>query len=763
MKVFLLLVCSVVSIAVFGQGVLDISPRPVTSATAIDSDPVLDGDVINDEFWSSIQPITDLVQVKPDNGQPVSERTEIRIAYTPRTFYLSAVCYDSEPDKLVVSDPRRDAPLDGNDSFLFILDTYNDGQNGFLFGTNSIGVEYDGQVDNEGQGNFNQNRQQSGVIGGFNLNWDASWEVVTEVGDYGWSAEFAIPLRTLRFNSGEQSWGINFQRNIRKTNEIAYWAPLPIQFDLKRLSLAGDIDGLDLRNPGNLKVIPYALGRVERNYEIADSDTELDGEFGADIKYSVTPSLTLDLTYNTDFAQVEVDNEQVNLDRFNLFFPEKRPFFLENAGQFSVGSPGEVDLFFSRRIGIGDEGQIVPIIGGARLSGKINNTYVGLLSMFTEDITASDVAIERNNFSVARVNHQFAQRSFVGAAFMSRESLGGLKEGVTPTNTNEFNRTFAVDGKLGLGKKAQLSGFAAKTNTPGITGKDYSFKFQSNYSWNGWILNAAYTEVAENFNPEMGFLFRSAFRKPEFLIFYQFRAKEGNKLNFLEFRPHISYRGFWNFDGFQETSFLHIDNHWVWRNGFEVHTGINITTEGVVEDFDISRGSEDPGVIVPADTYDHAEAQIVVTSNPSKNVYVSTRHILGGSFGGDRQIHSGTLGVRLGDKFSSEYSVQYNDFKLPGGDFEATVLGARISYSFTPRIFVQSLIQYNSVAEITSANIRFGWLQQANTGLFVVFNQSNFGGEVVNPIGEPYINSFNYGVLNRSFTIKYTRMFDVIR
>ncbi len=185
-----------------------------------------------------------MTQMKPDQGLPATEKTEIRVAYSPTVFYLSVVCYDTEPEKLVVSDARRDASLDGNDSFLFILDTYNDGQNGFLFGTNSIGVEHDGQVDNEGQGNFGGNRQQSGMIGGFNINWDASWTVKAQVGDYGWSAEFAIPLRTLRFNSGDnQTWGINFQRNIRKNNEIVYWAPLPLSFNIMRLSLAGKMHG----------------------------------------------------------------------------------------------------------------------------------------------------------------------------------------------------------------------------------------------------------------------------------------------------------------------------------------------------------------------------------------------------------------------------------------------------------------------------------------------------------------------------------------
>ena len=744
--------------------------RPSAEAVQVEDKPILDGNVINETFWQSIAPITELIQVQPDNGHPASERTEIRVAYTARTMYISAVCYDSNPEKLVVSDARRDASLDGTDSFLFILDTFHDGQNGFVFGTNSLGVEYDGQVDNEGQGNFNNNRQQGGVIGGFNLNWDASWEVRAEVGDYGWSAEFAVPLRTIRFNSGDnQTWGINFQRNIRKTNEIVYWASLPIQFDIKRLSLAGDLTGLNLRNPGNLKVIPYALGRAAKNFEEVDSDTDYEGEVGVDVKYSITPSLTLDVSYNTDFAQVEVDNEQVNLDRFNLFFPEKRPFFLENAGQFSVGSPGEVDLFFSRRIGIGEDGQVVPIIGGARLSGKLNDTYVGLLSMFTEDVQTSDVSIERNNFSVARVNHQFKERSFIGGAFMNRQSLGGLESDALPTDQLDYNRTYAIDGRWGLGKKAQLSGFYAQTQTPGLSGDNYSFRFQSNYSWNGLILNAAYTEVAQNFNPEMGFLFRSAYRKPEFLIFYQVRVKnEDNKFKFLENRPHVSYRGFWNFEGFQETGFLHIDNHWVWRSGFEIHTGVNITREGVVEDFEVPSSD---GVIVPAGTYDHAEAQIVFQTNPSKNVFADTRHILGGSFGGNRYINSGTIGLRFGDRFNAAFLIQQNNFDLPyqtpvtlsdgtpetiDGKFSATVLGTRVAYSFTPRMVLQSLIQYNSAADRWSANIRFSILEQANTGLFIVFNQTT-------GLGELRVDPSMNGVLNRSLTIKYTRLFDVIR
>ncbi len=724
-------------LSVFAQEDMTAADRPSTKANQITAAPTLDGNVLDDPIWQKINTVGKLIQNTPNWGNQPTEKTDIRIAYTETTLYLSVVCYDATPDQLVVSDARRDADLAGTDAFLFILDTYKDSQNGFVFGTNSVGIEYDAQVDNEGQGNFNNNRQQGGVIGGFNLNWDASWEVKTEVGEYGWSAEFAIPFRTLRFKSGENTtWGINFRRNIRKTNEINFWSPLPLGLDMKRLSLAGTLTGLTIKNPGNLKVIPYALSRLDKDFTLVGGGTDFEAEVGVDVKYSVTPSLTLDLTYNTDFAQVEVDDQQVNLDRFNLFFPEKRPFFLENAGLFTVGSPGEVDLFFSRRIGIAAGGIQTPIIGGARLSGKVNKTAIGLLNMTTGDVPELDV--RKNNFTVARINHQEG-RSGIGGLFTNRSGLGD-------DASDDYNRTYAIDGRLGLGRKAKLSGYIAKTDTPELEGEDLSFQLRSDYNWNGWRMFAGYTQVGENFNPEVGFLGREGgFKKVEGLVFYNLRADENSK--FLENRPHISYRGYWDAENRLQTGFLHIDNHWVWKNAFEVHTGVNFTAQGVYEPFEISKG-----VIVPPGTYDHAESQIVFITNPSKPVSISTRHINGGFFGGTRFANSASINLILGDKFNSEIGFQHNDIRLPDGDFTADVFRAKLAYSFTPSIFTQSLIQYNSVADVWSANIRFGWLQQANTGLFLVYNENRGQlSELVN------------GPLNRSFILKYSRVFDVLR
>ena len=711
-----------------------IKVRPEVKINYIENDPIIDGNVINDKIWNSIFPITSMTQVTPNFGEPSSEKTEIRLAYTDRNLYVSVVGFDSDPSKIVVSDSKRDADLNDEDSFLFILDTYNDFQNGFLFGTNSDGMQYDAQIDNEGIGNFNPNsRQKGGTLGGTNVNWDASWEVKTIKGDFGWSAEFSIPLSSLRFLPGEnKTWGLNFQRNISKNSETSFWASLPLGFDIKRVSISGKLKGLDLKSPKNLKIIPYAIGNASYQKLDNQTDVSVDLDAGFDIKYSLTPGLTLDLTYNTDFAQVEVDEQQVNLDRFNLFFPEKRAFFLENAGQFSVGSPGEVDLFFSRRIGIGDEGQVVPIKGGGRISGKIGQTNVGILNMVTDEI--SDQNIYENNFSVARVNHDFNNsRSSLGVVYVGKNEMGD--------SNKHYNNVYAIDGKLGLGKKADITGFFSKSDSPGIDSSDHSFKLIANYNWDGWRINAGYTEVGEGFNPEVGFLMRSAFKKPEFIVFKQIRLKDFGPL--LEVRPHIAHRSYFDFQDRLVSSWTHIDNHWVWPSGFEIHTGVNITSEGVFDAFKIS------DVEIPSGEYYHNELQLYIKSNPNTALSFTSRTVVGGYYGGDRFLFSNNIKYRIGNKFNSTLNLDYTKLNLENGDINALISGLRLSYSFSPKMYLQSLIQYNNVTNVTSVNTRFGMLQTANSGLFIVINF------IKDSDWFDYIN-------NRSISVKYSYQFDAL-
>ena len=437
--------------------------RPSTTAVAIDEAPVLDGIVLGDPVWQQMAPASGLTQTRPYAGEPGSERTEVRIAFTDDMLFVGVVCYDREPDGIVISDSRRDAVLSETDSFQIIFDTFRDGRNGFVFGTNPAGIEYDGQVIAGGSGVFSgmggSRRSGSGQTTGFNLNWDGAWNVAAQVGEFGWSAEFAIPFRTLRYPPARtQSWGLNFQRNIARHTEVSFWAELDRNHELDRLTDAGVLEGMEPPAQRNLKLIPYTLG-LSREPPTADAEDESASELGIDLKYSVTPSLTLDLTYNTDFAQVEVDEQQVNLDRFNLFFPEKRPFFLENAGLFSVGAPRagsrsstQVDLFFSRRIGIGPNGELIPIDFGGRLSGKAGRFNVGLLHMQTAQVGQ----LHGNSYGVARLNREFPNRSSLGAIFVSREGVGSLAP------EDDTNRAFAIDGKLGIGEQHIARGLRGK-------------------------------------------------------------------------------------------------------------------------------------------------------------------------------------------------------------------------------------------------------------------------------------------------------------
>ena len=714
---------------------------PLAVAAYGEAAPTLDGDVLGDPAWAEAQPITGFWQTTPDEGQAASERTEVRILYTDRALYVGVVCYDREPAGIIVSDSRRDAPLDETDSFRLIFDTYLDGQNGFVFGTNPAGIEYDAQVTKEGQGS-SFGRQQIGSGGGLNVNWDGSWDVRTQITEVGWVAEFEIPFRTLRFPAGEsQTWGVNFQRNIRRRNERAFWSKLPRQYDLYRVSRAGRLTDLEVPPPRNLQIMPYVLGQAARDYTVVDSETDGTGDFGVDLKYSITPSMTLDATYNTDFAQVEVDEQQINLDRFSLFFPEKRPFFLENAGLFSIGvsefSGQEVELFFSRRIGIGPDGEIIPILGGGRVSGQVSGVNVGLLNMQTESVEG---VAPSNNFSVARIRKDLPNRSSIGGLVTNRMSTGNEIEGEP-----DDNQTVAFDGRLGIGQYGQVSGFVARTFSPHLDGDEYAYNINLSYNAEAWRLDATYTEVAEDFNPEMGFLRRSnAYRKVTGLIFHTYRPE--NFLGLHEIRPHISYRGYWGLDDFQETGFLHVDSHWEWKNAWEVHTGINFTREGVRETFEIV-----DSVFVRPDTYDHTEAQIVFNTDQGKKISLSSRNIIGGFFGGDRVALSGTLRVRASEMFTTQFSLQHNDISLPGGDFTTNLFRARVSYSFSPRVYVQGLFQYNDRADIWSANLRFGWLQAANTGLFIVFNETS---DIDDFFGSPQ---------GRSITLKYSRLFNVFR
>ena len=703
------------------------------SAVAVPAGPKLDGEVRADPVWQAVTPATGFIQSLPDEGQPASQRTEVRVVYTNDAIFFSFVCYDDDPATIVVSDARRDASLADTDSLLFIVDTYRDEQNGFVFGTNPVALQYDGQLSKAGQGGSLSSGSMSGAGGGFNLNWDGVWEVKTLIGDFGWSAEFRIPFKTLRYHSKDShSWGINFQRNITRRRETAYWSPLGRQFDILRLTDAGLLTGLQIAGQRNLKVVPYVLGETS---EVGDASQDTDTEWGVDIKYSLTPSLTLDLTYNTDFAQVEADEAQVSLDRFNLFFPEKRPFFLENAGLFAVGKPQQVELFFSRRIGLSDDGDIIPIDAGARVSGSLGGLNVGAMYMQTDDLAG---VAPVNRFGVARINRELPNRSSLGALLVSRDASGAASE---PSGDH---RTSGIDGRWGIGEFGLISGYIASTSASGPGGDDTSWALSGDYDSEEWSLGADYVEVGEDFNPEVGFLNRSGgYRNRAANVLRRYRPRN-SRIGLLEIRPHASSRGYWDMNGFQQTGFLHIDNHLQWKNGSEFHSAINFTTEGLLNPYEISAG-----IFVPPGTYRNSEVHLYAQSNQGAWISFSGSLTVGGFYTGERVAFSPAVRMRLGERFVSQLSWLQNDVDLPQGDFVTQVGRLRLSYSFTPKVALEALLQYNNVDDFFSTNLRFSWLRAANTGLYVVFNDikgyDRFTGE------QP----------DRSLIVKYTHMFDL--
>ena len=703
-----------------------VQAAPALDAGRLTEPPVIDGEVGSDDAWAGLTPATGFRQMQPHDGQPATQRTEVYVGYTDEALYIGLIAY-ADPATIIVSDSRRDSSLDDTDAFLVIIDGLLDRQNGFVFGTNAAGIEYDGQVTREGAGDD---------PGAFNLNWDGTWQVKSQIFAEGWSAELEIPFRTLRYGRGQvQDWGINFQRNIRHNNEVAYWAPLERNRNLYRVSDAGTLRGIEPPSQRNLKVTPYVLGKRRRGGSLPGSESETDAGF--DVKYSITPSLTLDLTWNTDFAQVEADDLQLNLDRFNLFFPEKRPFFLENAGQFAVGNGQEVEMFFSRRIGIGAAGEPIPVDGGARLSGKVgDSTNLGLLYMRT---AAVDGVAPANDFAVARFSQELPNRSSIGAIVVSRDGDGSH---LRPAG-EDYNRTYAVDGRWGIGEHTILEGWLARTRTPGLEGDEDAFAVKFSYSSADWAARADYTEVGDAFNPEVGFLSRSNYRKASaFLLRY---IRPDDLWGLLEIRPHVSFTGYWKPDGFQESGLLHLDTHWEAKSGAELHTGYNIRRAGVIDAFEIV-----PGVIVPAGTYDHGEVSLNYFSNRSRSLSFEMRMIVGGRFGGDRVYLEPGVKYRIGERFRSELSFSYNDYDLPvpGGQFTANLARLRLSYSFTPKVQLAALVQHNDASDTLGTNIRFSWLRSANSGLFLVYNEVDEGGPGGRPTG-------------REFIVKYSHIFDV--
>jgi hypothetical protein len=692
--------------------------RPVASAVKVDDPPVVDG-VLDDRAWQTAPLLARFIQAEPLEGQEASEATEVRLVYDDAAIYVGVRLHDRDPSQIVTTDSRRDAGLGEMDSFQLIFDTFHDQQNGFVFGTNAAGVQYDAQVRDQGNAD---------------ASWDGSWDVRTAMTETGWTAEFRIPLRTLRYGPAPQTWGVNFFRNIQRRRERAYWAPLARTYELGRLSSAGELRALTLAAPRNLKVLPYVVTSANRDFAPGDA-TDLDGDIGFDAKLGVTPSLNLDLTVNTDFAQVEVDTQQINLTRFNLRFPEKRPFFLENAGLFRIGKGNELDLFFSRRIGVDErDGSLVPIRGGARLSGKAAGFNVGVLNMQTAD----NGTRAANNFSVVRVSRDLPSRSGIGAMFVNRNATGTL------ARSGDYNRTFGADARMGIGEHVSLAGFGARTQTPGLVGRDYAWNFDSEYDDGKHRAGFEWGVTGEDFNPEVGFLENEdGYRRYFFRFEETMRQEKIRAWGFRELQPHITYTRYDYLEGGLNSAELHIDNHWDWENGQFITAALNGTWDGLRVPFEVF-----PGIIVPPGEHGGLRATLRYNSDRRRWLYGRMQWDIGRFLTGTQSSPTFQLILREGGRFTADATWNYRAIDLPQGAFHTNLGNMRVTYNFTPSVFVQSLLQYNDRTNRWSTNLRFHFLETAGTGLFVVYNNTE--------------SLDGFGPVNRAFVVKYVRQFDLL-
>ena len=687
-------------------------PRPLTAfqidAVLVPQGPRIDG-ILDDEVWASATVVDDFTQQEPNEGFPATERTEVRVLYDGSRLFLGVRAFDSSPNGPIATEMRRDADrLLDEDNFQVIFDTFRDSRSAYMFVVTPLGAQLDQQVFDEG------GRDRRASASAVNRDWDGVWAASARRTEDGWTAEIEIPLVTMRFPATEpQSWGINFKRNIRTKNEEVFWAPIPRAFDLTRVSLAGSLDGLHSLDRGlDLRIKPYATGGGRWQRQPTFSENSHTEEVGVDVKYGIVPGVNLDVTYNTDFAQAEVDNEQVNLTRFALFYPEKREFFLENAAQFAVGTTNSLgriaDLFFTRRIGITPSRQTVPILGGARLTGKLGGNNIAIMDIQVEELQDSTGALIEpgQNFFVARYSRDILERSQIGALVINKEASRG----------GGFNRTFAVDMMLPLTASFTLEGFLAETSTPGISEGDRAGHVRAGWLSPSWRVYAEHTDLGDNFNPEVGFVPRVGITRSKF--HFEMNPRPG-RWGIRMMEP------MWNITEIRDQGGRTVSrqyHHMIgtrFENGAFFNVMYNRYTEVLDDPFFVASGiAIDPG------TYRFWDFNVMFNSNPARRISYNLRYAPQTFWDGDRTDWGGGLNVRFTDQLSTSGRFSRSVVDLPAGDFTADIASFQVDYGFSPRLSLRTLSQYNSLTEQLSTSARLRYTYRPGSDIYIVYDEA---------------------------------------
>ena len=680
------------------------SSRERPSITAIKTtDRVRMDGVLDEAAWALAPAAANFVQQEPQEGQPATDNTEVRVLYDAGHVYIGVRAYSSQP--VVATEMRRDADrLFDEDNFQVILDTFHDSRNGYMFVTTPLGAKLEQQIFDEGEGGGR------GGTSNINRNWDGVWDAAAKILDDGWTAEIEIPFSTVRFlPSDDQVWGVNFQRHMRRKNEIAVWAPIPKAYTLTRVSMAGEMRGLQGVSRGlDLRLKPFLVGGV-RDVQTTRTNGTTDAirDIGLDARYGLSAGLNLDVTINTDFAQVEVDEQQVNLTRFGLFYPEKRDFFLENSNFFTMGTgqaftstPVQTDLFFSRRIGLSDSGTPLPILGGVRVAGKSGRNNIGALDIQTDDA----FGVPGSNFFVGRYSRDILRRSRVGAIFINKDNI----------NDGHFNRTFGIDANIAPTSSLQMQAYAAKTETPGLNGDDMAWFGRIAYRDPKWNLYLNYLDIQDNFNAEAGFVQRTGIRTTKAHFGPTPRPKKG-RVKLFEPMYVLTYTTD------QDNRLIYRNHHAMLGTTLRDDTFINVFYQRTMDVLDVPFRIR-PDVTIPVGSYSMNEWYFTLNTSPGRRLYSRATVSPVDFYGGSRLNTSVAGGARLTSRFSTELQFNRNDVKMPWGDFLVNLSTLRVDYTFSPRMTVRSLTQYNTSSHEISNNVRFNFIYRPGSDIYIVYN-----------------------------------------
>ena len=721
----------------------DAAGRVTVRATRISEPIVVDGK-LDDEVYARVVAMSGFIQQEPDEGALATEKTEVWVFFDDDNIYISARCWDSHPERMVVNEMRRDnGNIFQNENLVVVLDTFYDRRNGFFFQTNPLGALRDQAFGDEGQSR--------------NVDWNTVWDVGASVFDQGWIAEIVIPFKSLRYKKGrDQIWSFNVLRVVRWKNEQSFLSPVAASHRVRgiyRVSEAATLVGIQAPlSSRNLELKPYGISTVVTNNDAEPVvSNDVNADVGFDLKYGLTKSLIADFTFNTDFAQVEEDQQRVNLTRFSLFFPEKRDFFLEGQSIFAFagvqlrrggfnrpgGAGGNLTpiMFFSRRIGITEDG-IDPITVGGRLTGRAGAYRIGVLNIQTEGI---DDVVDATNFSVVRVRRDVLGRSDIGAIATYRRT--------SVTDAGVSNGLLGLDGNFAFFTNLRMNAYYAVTQTkleegtPG--GDESSYMGRLDYGGDRYGLQLEHLKVGESFKPELGFMRREAFKRSFGQARFSPRATSIDSIRRFIFQGELDYiTG--EPAGIVETRRLQ------GQAGIEFAAGDRTTVEYtkqyefLPEDFEIS-----DGIILPAgSSYNFQEVRFIYRFGAQRVLPGSVTYRRGSFFSGDRNEFTFSGRIEVTPQFSIEPRLAFNFVDLPEGDFKSNLLSARVSYSMSPRMFVSGLFQFASSSNSLSSNVRFRWEYEPGSDLFIVYSDGRETGLEGFPL-----------LLNRTFAVKMTKLF----